>query len=57
MNPEHTEAHTLPLSLSCSVTREAASRHSLTLKGGMQRCHSRVREGLKTDSILGICIQ
>lgn len=54
MNPEHTETHTLPL---CSVTQEAASRHSLTLKGGMQRCHSRVREGLKTDSILGICIQ
>lgn len=34
----------------------AASR-SLTLKGGKQQGHCWVREGLKTDSILGICIQ
>lgn len=50
----NTHSHSLPL---CNVTREAASRRSLTLKGGMQHCHSRVREGLKTDSTLGVCIQ
>lgn len=35
----------------------SASRHSLTLKGGKQQGHSWVTEGLKIDSILGICIQ
>lgn len=35
----------------------SASRLSLTLKGGKQQGHSRVREGLKIDSILGVCIQ
>lgn len=52
--PTHT--HTLSLPLQCDSGGRFKPQ-SYTLKGGMQRCHSRVREGLKIDSILGICIQ